>query len=102
MKNRKSEFNYGFLFYRLLTQEDYDSSYKMTQVLKGQAVDGMVLDQGYLDALLDIPNMEEISEEIVPVLQCYYDAPETHTAQPIDTALEPFHGLYQWNPHPGE
>lgn len=34
--------------------------------------------------------MEEISEEIVPVLQGYFDAPETNTAQSVDTALEPF------------
>ncbi len=90
MNNRKSEFNHGFLFYCLLTSEEYDSSYKMAQALKGQAIDGMILDQGYQDALSDMPAMEEISEEIVSVLQCYYDAPETNTAQSVDTALEPF------------
>lgn len=58
MNNRKSEFNSGFLFYCLLTLEKYDSSYKMAQALQSQAIDGMILDQGYLDALSDMPNME--------------------------------------------
>jgi len=30
----------------------------MAQALQSQAIDGMILDQGYLDALSDMPNME--------------------------------------------
>ena len=73
-----------------VTTEDFDSSYRMTQALKGQAIDGMILDQGYLDTLLEMPGMENLDEEIVPVAQYYYDAPKTNTAETVDTAMEPF------------
>lgn len=72
------------------TKEEFDSSYPMTQALKGQAIDGMILDQGYLDTLLEMPGMENLDEEIVPVVQYYYDAPKTNTAETVDTAMEPF------------
>lgn len=73
-----------------ITTEEFDSSYRMTQALKGQAIDGMILDQGYLDTLLEMPGMENLDEEIVPVVQYYYDAPKTNTAETVDTAMEPF------------
>ncbi len=73
-----------------ITTEEFDSSYRMTQALKGQAIDGMILDQGYLDTLLEMPGMENLDEEIVPVVQYYYDAPKTNTAETVDTAIEPF------------
>lgn len=73
-----------------VTTEEFDSSYRMTQALKGQAIDGMILDQGYLDTLLEMPGMENLDEEIVPVIQYYYDAPKTNTAETVDTAMEPF------------
>ncbi|WP_300914354.1 LCP family protein [Faecalibaculum rodentium] len=73
-----------------VTTEEFDSSYRMTQALKGQAIDGMILDQGYLDTLLEMPGMENLDEEIVPVVQYYYDAPKTNTAETVDTAMEPF------------
>lgn len=73
-----------------VTTEEFDSSYRMTQALKGQAIDGMILDQGYLDTLLEMPGMENLDEEIVPVVQYYYDAPKTNTAETVDTAIEPF------------
>lgn len=73
-----------------ITTEEFDSSYRMTQTLKGQAIDGMILDQGYLDTLLEMPGMENLDEEIVPVVQYYYDAPKTNTAETVDTAIEPF------------
>ncbi|WP_276814842.1 LCP family protein [Faecalibaculum rodentium] len=73
-----------------VTTEEFDSSYRMTQALKGQAIDGMILDQGYLDTLLEMPGMENLDEEIVPVVQFYYDAPKTNTAETVDTAMEPF------------
>lgn len=73
-----------------VTTEEFDSSYRMTQALKGQAIDGMVLDQGYLDTLLEMPGMENLDEEIVPVAQYYYDAPRTNQAETVDTAMEPF------------
>lgn len=73
-----------------ITTEEFDSSYRMTQALKGQAIDGMILDQGYLDTLLEMPGMENLDEEIVPVVQYYYNAPKTNTAETVDTAMEPF------------
>ena len=73
-----------------VTTEEFDSSYRMTQALKGQAIDGMILDQGYLDTLLEMPGMENLDEEIVPVAQYYYDAPKTNQAETVDTAMEPF------------
>lgn len=73
-----------------VTTEEFDSSYRMTQALKGQSIDGMILDQGYLDTLLEMPGMENLDEEIVPVVQYYYDAPKTNTAENVNTALEPF------------
>ena len=73
-----------------VTTEEFDSSYRMTQALKGQAIDGMILDQGYLDTLLEMPGMENLDEEIVPVVQYYYDAPKTNMAETVDTAMEPF------------
>lgn len=73
-----------------VTTEEFDSSYRMTQALKGQAIDGMILDQGYLDTLLEMPGMENLDEEIMPVAQYYYDAPRTNQAETVDTAMEPF------------
>lgn len=70
--------------------EEFDSSYRMTQSLKGQAIDGMILDQGYLDAIGEMPGMKNIGQEIMPVTEYYYDAPKTNAAQTVDTALEPF------------
>ena len=43
-----------------VTTEEFDSSYRMTQALKGQSIDGMILDQGYLDTLLEMPGMENL------------------------------------------
>lgn len=71
-------------------QESFDSSYKMAQALKGQSIDAMIMDTGYLDALADMPNMENIDSEIVAIAEYYYDTPDTNTAQTVNTTEQPF------------
>lgn len=68
----------------------FSSGLKMAQELKGQAIDAMVLDQGYLDTLSEMPNMDNIAEQIVALSSVSYTVPKTNTAKTVDTSLEPF------------
>lgn len=70
--------------------KSFASGLKMAQELKGQAIDAMVLDQGYLDTLSEMPNMDNIEEQIVALSSVSYTVPKTNTAKTVDTSLEPF------------
>lgn len=73
-----------------IEQVSFDSSYKMAQALKGQSIDAMIMDTGYMDALSEMPNMENINSEVVAIAQYYYDAPETNSAQSVNVSEQPF------------
>lgn len=74
-----------------IEQVEFTSSYKMAQALKGQSIDGMILDSGYIGTLSEMPDMENIGEEIVPVISLVYEPTEAkNEAESVNTALEPF------------
>lgn len=74
-----------------IQQVEYSSSFKMAQDLKGQAIDGMILDSGYIDTLSEMPGMENLAEEVIPVVSLTYKPAESQNeAESVDTAQEAF------------
>lgn len=73
--------------------QDYDSSIQMVNDLKGQAIDGVILDQSYLSTIEDMEGQENIREEIKPVFDYKYTVEKVDSASSVDTATQPFNVL---------
>lgn len=73
--------------------QDYDSSVQMVNDLKGQAIDGVILDQGYLSTIEDMEGQENIREKIKPVFDYKYTVEKVDSASSVDTATQPFNIL---------
>ncbi len=71
----------------------YDSSIKMVSDLKGQAIDGAILDQSYIATIEDMEGQQNIREEIVPVFDYQYAVKKSGSANSVDTRTEPFNVL---------
>lgn len=51
----------------------------------------MILDSGYIGTLSEMPDMENIGEEIIPIISLVYEPTEVkNEAESVNTALEPF------------
>lgn len=73
--------------------KQYESSIQMVNDLKGQAIDGIVLDQSYLGTIEEMEGQKDIREEIVPVFDVEYTIEKTDSAAGVDTTQEPFNVL---------
>lgn len=71
----------------------YDSSIQMVSDLKGQAIDGAILDQSYIATIEDMEGQHNIREEIVPVFDYQYAVKKSGSANSVDTRTEPFNVL---------
>ncbi len=69
--------------------EQYDSAIRMVQAVKGAAIDGMILEQGYLSTLEEMPGMENVYDEIKAIIRIEYEAPNTNSAEKVES-LQPF------------
>lgn len=69
--------------------EQFDSAIKMVQAVKGAAIDGMILEQGYLSTLEEMPSMENIYDDIKALIRIEYEAPDTNQAEKVES-LKPF------------
>lgn len=72
---------------------NYDSSIQMVNDLKGQAIDGAILDQSYLSTIEDMEGQEKIQQEIVPVFNYEYTITKTDTSTSVNTSEQPFNVL---------
>ena len=73
--------------------KQYESSIQMVNDLKGQAIDGIVLDQSYLGTIEEMEGQDRIREEIVPVFDVEYAIQKTDSSSGVNTANESFNVL---------
>lgn len=68
----------------------YDSSLKLAKALKGQEVEAIVLSNSYLPTIAEMPDMEKLEDEIVPIYSITVKEKNLNKAETVNTARDPF------------
>ena len=71
--------------------KEYDSAIKMIKDLKGQAIEGIVIDQSYLSTIEDFEEEKDIRQQIKPILDYkYYEKVQRQSEDAVDVTSKPF------------